>query len=336
MSVSAGDHPGAVRGRTDGPPRTGVVVGVDGSPASARAVLWAADWAHQRNLPLRLVTAHPVAARSAAVHARVMTELRTLLIRAAAAAVARHPDLRIAMDVVRKSPAAALVGLAPEADLIVVGKRGSGGWSGLLLGSVAADVATHAECVVVVVPAAPDRAAAGTGSTGSTVVLGLDGGPESREAAEFAFRMARATDRSVTAVYVAPEAANVLTGPPVGPLNPSRRETGDGTEDLPPAVASTLEDCARRHPDVVVVRRTATGNPAIQLCRHAADAALLVVGSRGRGGFAGLLLGSTSRDLLQAAASPVAVVRPGDLAAPGDDRMQPDHAWGPVSPGVGA
>lgn len=282
-----------------GPP-TGVVVGVDGSPAAAAAVRWAADWAHQRRMPLRIITAHQVAARSAVAHAHVSKELHTLLIRAAAAAVSRHPDLPIAMDVVRQSPAAALVDLGAHADLIVVGKRGAGGWSGLLLGSVAADVASHAECVVVVVPPEFEQ------GRGGPVILGLDGGPESREAAEFAFRAARASSGRLIAAYVDPDPQTVLADSP----RPSP------ADELPEAFEATLAECARRHPDVAVVRRTAAGNPAVELGRLATGASLLVVGSRGRGGFAGLLLGSTSRDALQAAPCPVAVVRPGDLAAP--------------------
>lgn len=292
--------------------RNGVVVGVDGSPASSAAVRWAADWAHQRRTPLRLVTAHPVAARSAVAHVRVTRDLHTLLIKAAATAVSRHPELSIAMDVLHQSPSAALVELGAHADLVVVGKRGAGGWSNLLLGSVAADVASHAACVVVVVPPTFDNARSGP------VVLGLDGGPESREAAEFAFRTAQGSSGRLTAVHVVPEPQTLFTGPTVVAAPPGP----DGAPQLPQAIEATLERCTRRHPGVTVERRTAVGSPAIELSHAAAHASLVVVGSRGRGGFTGLLLGSTSQDLLQAADCPVAVVRPGDLGVV-DDR---DHA----------
>lgn len=308
-----------------GPSATGVVVGVDGSAASAAAVRWAADWAHERGLPVRLVTAHAVATRSGAVPARLTTELNRLLIRTVAATVARHPELMVAMEISRLSPAAALIELSPHADLIVVGKRGSGGWSSLLLGSVAADVAAHADGVVVVCPQE-----LGHGPR-SPVVLGLDGGPGSRETAEFAFRTAAESARGLIAVYVAPDALTLLTG------------AGGDPEQLmthpPPEPFDTvLRACGRRYPGVTVEVMTVRGNPAVQLCRIAADAALLVVGSRGRGGFPGLLLGSTSRDVLQATSCPVAVVRPGDLVARGGPHRETVHScrgWGPVCPGVG-
>lgn len=329
------DHrsPGPARDGRLGQPPVGVVVGVDGSPAATAAVRWAADWAHERSIPLRMATAHQVAAHSAIAHARVRTELHTLLIRSAAVAVARHPDLSVAMDIVRQSPTAALVDLGSRAELVVVGKRGAGGWSGLLLGSVAADVAAHADCVVVVVPRDFEAV------RGRPVVLGIDGGPESREAAEFAFRTAQASGRPLTAVYVAPERQTLLGEAPGPPPSPPAGSVGPDLGELPEAVEAALEDAARRHPAVTVVRRHAVGNPAVQLCRLAVGAALLVVGSRGRGGFAGLLLGSTSRDSLQAASCPVAVVRPGDLATLGGTTRQgsrPSQGWGMVSPRVGA
>ncbi len=284
----------------------GVVVGVDGSQESLSALRWAADWAHDAGLPLHVIAAHQVAARSAAEHGRVTQALNSVLIRAAAAAASRHPDLAVGVDIAWSSPAAALVGVSPRAHLLVVGKRGSGGWAGLVLGSVAADVSAHAECVVVVVPERDGRA-----EHGGPVVLGLDAGSESAEAAEFAFRVAQRCTATLIAVHVddtAPDTADAANAP-------DRRVGAAGAPEptWPSAVDDTLLRLSRRHPDVTLERRMVSGTPAQQLCRASAGASMLVVGSRGRGGFAGLLLGSTSVDVLQAASCPVAVVRPGDL-----------------------
>lgn len=293
----------------------GVVAGLDGSSAANAAAAWAADWAHHQGLPLRLVTAAPAVAHSAQVHAQLVHELHAVLVRGAAAATAQHPGLPISVDVLHHSPAAALVELSSQARLMVVGNRGAGGWADLLLGSVAADVAAHAHCVVVVCPERRPHRFDGR------IVLGVDDGPQTQEAAEFAFRVAAQWSCPLTAAHVldsdvGPFASSAHSLQPAAGRGPDG--TGGGAR-LPDAVRATLAACAARHPDVTVEEITTTGRPAAVLSRLAQDAGLLVVGSRGRGGFAGLLLGSTSRDLLQAASCPVAVVRPGDLAGTRQD-----------------
>lgn len=284
----------------------GVVVGVDGSPESSTAVQWAADWAHRGGLPLRLVTAYPLAARSELSHGRVRRELHSLLIRQAAGAASRHPDLPMALDIAWTSPAAALVRLSAAAHVVVVGKHGVGRWADVLLGSVAADVSAYAACTVVVCPSEPSEEQS-SDRTGH-VVVGLDGGENSHATGDLAFAMATLWARPLTAVHVTASPDNILLGKARSAAPVQRRDV------LPHPVEATLQDWIRRYPDVRVERRWVQGHPAIQLCRIAERADILVVGSRGRGGFAGLLLGSTSRDVLQGAHCPVAIVRPDGCA----------------------
>jgi nucleotide-binding universal stress UspA family protein len=175
-----------------------------------------------------------------------------------------------------------LVGCSAEAGLVVVGHRGTGGFAGLLAGSVALHTAAHALCPVVVVrgtEAAPD----------APVVVGVDGSPESREATEFAF--AAAARRGVPLVAVC--------GWPVDRVAPAAD-----------SIVTTLGTSPARYPSVELRAEFVSGrSPADAMVRAAERAGLVVVGSRGLSGLRGLLLGSVGRALIEHAPCPVAVVR---------------------------
>ncbi|URN03057.1 universal stress protein [Actinomadura madurae] len=197
----------------------------------------------------------------------------------------------------RGQAAARLIEAGDSADLIVLGPRGLGGFVGLVLGSVGAQVAAHAPCPVVIVrgePVPPPEQGDGR------VVVGVDGSPASREALAMAFTEADAQGWDVHAVVAWEEV-------PVREIPPLVDEAG--MRDAARAHLARLMIPARElHPEVKVQIDIVPGPPREVLMNAAEEARLLVVGSRGLGGFRGLLLGSVSHALVHHAPCPVAVV----------------------------
>jgi nucleotide-binding universal stress UspA family protein len=186
--------------------------------------------------------------------------------------------------------------------VVVVGHRGLGGFTGLLVGSVGVQVAAHAAGPVVVVR--PHSAAAG--ASAGRVVVGIDGSPLSRAALGFGFEAAARRGVGLTAVHAWTEP--VSTGP--GDMLPLVYDADDVDAEETRLLAEALAGWAEKYPDVPVDRKVVRGRAAEALVAESAGAALLVVGSPGRGGFTGLLLGSVSQAALHHADCPVAIVRP--------------------------
>ncbi|GAB94875.1 nucleotide-binding universal stress UspA family protein [Kineosphaera limosa] len=258
-----------------------IVVGVDGSSAATDATAWAADWAGRVGLPLRLLTAgNPARARGAKA-------VTSLFVRETAAVLESHPDLHVDCVHENAEPSAALIEASGSAAALVIGSRGAGGWDDLRVGSVAYDVSAYARCVVAVIPPVAG------GHLDGPVVVGVDGSPESAEAAEFAARQAH--DRGLDLL--------VVTAYDNG--DPQRsRAAGDLAQRMARDAVRDLRGFAGR-----VHSRAVVGAPALALAQAGARASLLVVGSRGAGGFAGKLLGSVSRAVLGLSDRPVAIVR---------------------------
>lgn len=287
-----------------------VVVGVDGSASGLRAVRWAAGQAARRDTGLRLVhaAAAPTGYPGGFVDAQVLrTALaeqgRAALARAAETAAAAVPGLGT-VEVLTEAPAsAALVAESRDADLVVLGSRGLGGFTGLLVGSTAVEVTAHARCAVAVVRAASDDQEPPT--TGP-VVVGVDGTPVGEAAIAFAF--AEAAERGADLLAVHAWSDLLLEIAFVGgaeALDFSR--LAERAEEL---LGERLAGWSPTYPDVRVTREVVRGRPTQALLDRARNAQLVVVGSRGRGGFRGLLLGSTSHHLIHHAPCPVVVVRP--------------------------
>jgi nucleotide-binding universal stress UspA family protein len=288
--------------------RAPVVVGVDGSPESRAAVDIGAWEAHRRRLPLRLVHGHqpPVMyGPSVTIAYDPATPLRQAgeLVHTEAARVhARYPDLTTTTAVTVAEPGGVLVEESRTAALVVLGSRGVSSFYSMLLGSVSARVATHAQAPVIVVRSAAadadERRRAG-------VVVGVDGSPGSAAAVEFAFDEASARDTGMTAVYA-------WTVPPthnLGPITESYYDPVDAQQEADRVLAEALAGWQEKFPEVSVVREALHSlNPLRTLIEESADAELVVVGARGRGGFASLLLGSVSDGLVRHAQVPVAVV----------------------------
>ncbi|MFC5286736.1 universal stress protein [Actinokineospora guangxiensis] len=285
-----------------------VVVGADGSESSLAAVEWAAGYARARRVDLRIVHAFiwPQLAvpLGPADHGDSGGGLRNDARRVLAEAVHRAVDavrgVQVSGAMPETAPVPALLRECGNASLVVVGSRGLGGFSGLLLGSTAVQLAAHAPVPVVIVrEGEPGVRAAARGD----VVVGVDGSARSIEAVAFAFAEAQRLGTGLLAVSVSPP--GMVDTVPVGVLL-----ADDDDPEPARALSETMAGWAEKYPEVPVRRAVARGNPARTLTDLAADAPMLVVGSRGAGGFRGLLLGSVSQGVLHHARCPVAIVRP--------------------------
>lgn len=295
----------------DAAPARPVVVGYDGSARSVAAVDWAAAHAHHHGAALTVLFAHDypgypaeaVGRAPAPPAAAVVSEATTTADEGADRARARAPGLEVSAEPVFDGPSSALVEASAGAQLLVLGDRGLGALPGFLLGDVARTVSTHAHCPVVVVregnvvwpgPEMP-------------VVAGVDDSPSAAAAAEFAADLAGEYDAPlvVLSTWRAP------AKPPWGTREaaPGTREAArqKATEDV---VHGLVERLRSKHPRLRVDASVREGPAAGVLAEASRAAGAVVVGSRGRGGFRGLLLGSTSHDLLHSASCPVVVHRP--------------------------
>ncbi|WP_433088213.1 universal stress protein [Dactylosporangium sp. CA-052675] len=287
-----------------------VVVGVDGSPPSLHAVDWAAVDAVRRRRPLHILyafvwpPAYPPAAAPvpSPFEVRVQEEAAQTVADAAARARAAAPDVRITTSMRPDPPTVALLRASAHACEVVVGSRGHGGFAGLLLGSVGVQVAAHAPCPVVVVR----RADRPDGSEAGRVVVGIDGSHDAGDALGYAFEHASAAACGLTAV-LAYRWPGSITRP--DDLLPLTYEAADLTAEEQRTLAESVAGWREKFPDVDLRTNAVRGRAAAVLVELSAGARLLVVGSRGRGGFAGLLLGSVSQVAIHHAACPVAVIR---------------------------
>ncbi|MET7752084.1 universal stress protein [Micromonospora sp. NPDC005367] len=288
-----------------------VVVGVDGSPASLVAAEEAARAAVRRQLPLHLVHGYlhplgygvPLNPYDLGVPAPTEPAQR-MLEQTAAELAGDRPGLHVEVRQVAGGPGAALVEESHRAELVVVGSRGLGGFTGLLLGSVGAQVAAHAHCPVLVV-----RPAGGPAPVLGPVLVGVDGSESASLAVRYAAEEAVRRGAELVLVHV--------TGgdhaDAVGARDP--RAGGPTPPEDEPLLATAVAAARVEHPDLTVTGRTVRAASAEQaLIEASRDAALVVVGTRGRGGFTGMLLGSVSQALVQHAHCPVLVAHPYDRA----------------------
>lgn len=284
-----------------------VVVGVDGSGSALLAVRWAAVEARRRRAPLWVVNVCPWPKHQFGgetlglnyVNAFVRLAREQV---AAAAAVARDaaPSGEVAEQVVIGYPVPVLLDEARRAQLVVLGSRGLGGVTGLVVGSVAVALAAHAACPVVVV-----RGEASGAAGSAPVVVGVGDGPDDEVAIGFGFHAAEARGVPLVAVHA-------WRHRPV----PGVAMAGHELEDRHRRVlVDRLARWREKYPDVVVRPVLAVGRASSCLLAEAAHAQLVVVGSHRRRALTGLLLGSVGHALLRGASCPVAVVPPDAAAA---------------------
>jgi len=272
----------------------GIIAGYDGSASSDDALRWAAREAWARGTVLTICLAWPpddlVLLGDPGAQDRTRQRGEEILTRAVRLTTS-VPDLAEVRTVQAEgSPARVLVERSSTADMVVVGSRGHGRLAESPLGSVSWQVACHGQGRVVVVRGQwrPVNQSAGS------VVAGVDGSPESQDALTFAFEEAELRDVPLIAICALADAPGRLGGA-------ARMEE----------VFSRLMTLAEKeHPEVTVLRQVSFGPPRPALLTAAAEAQMLVVGSRGLGGFYGMSLGSVAAALLQHSSCPVAVVHP--------------------------
>lgn len=284
-----------------------VVVGVDRSTGSQAALRWAAAEAHARAEPLVVLHAYVRPLAYGAASAEELgtepehKEARRLLEELLAGEQSVLAGVETTGSVQPGSAAHRLIDAVDTADLLVVGSRGAGGFEGLLLGSTAEHCARHAPCPTVVVPPVSHART-------RRIVVGVDGSEPAKLASAWAIREA-ALHRygvDIISVYLPYRAHRPFGAEFMDVASPGwkRRLRAAAEAAADDALAGiTLPD------GVAVNRLVEAGHPARVLAQHSEQADLVVVGSRGLGGFTGLLLGSVSRQLLHHARCPVAVVR---------------------------
>ena len=285
-----------------------VMVGYDGSTMSQTAAHWAAREAVARGLPLVLAHAFTppiggfsdgyISSVGADVVATMQDSADASLLEMVAALTAVHPQLDVQHKVLVASPSAALIEASNDATLLVVGSRGLGGFRGLILGSVGVQVATHSQCPTVVLRGEPSPSA-------DCVVVGIDNSPLSAPALEFAFDFASRHGLRLLAVHAWDISTHDVLGTTATMPVPNLQELGADEERM---ASEALAGFRGSYPDVDVEDHLIKGNTAKAIVEAGKNAALIVVGSRGRGELAGAVLGSVSQSVLHKAKIPVAVV----------------------------
>lgn len=288
--------------------RHGIIVGVDGSAAANAAVSWAARDAAMRHVPLTVV--HMVSAAvpmypqfplSAGVSVWQEEEGAQILERAvkvAEDAVKTDRTIPIKTQLRCSPPVPTLLDMSEDAEMLVLGNNGRSAAARLLLGSVSSSVVRSARCPVAVIrdedPLMPHPLQA-------PVLVGIDGSPASEIATAIAFD--EASRRGVGI-----EALHAWSDVEVYELPGLNWAAVKAEAEL--SLAERLAGWQERYPDVTVHRLLECDRPARQLIEKSESAQLVAVGSHGRGGLSGMLLGSVSNAVLHAVRMPVIVARP--------------------------
>ncbi|GAB3703185.1 universal stress protein [Corynebacterium nasicanis] len=292
-----------------------VVVAVDGSAASHNAVRWAANTANKRGIPLRLASSYTMPQFLYAegmvppqeLFDDLQSETMEKIDEARAIAHEVAPELKIGHTIAEGSPIDMLLDMSRDVTMIVMGSRGLGGLSGMVMGSVSAAVVSHASCPVVVVR--EDNTVDESTKYGP-VVIGVDGSDVSQRATEIAFAEADARGSELVAVHTW---MDMQVQASLAGLSAAQQQWEEVEREQIDMLTERLQPMTDKYPNVPVRKVITRDRPVRALVENSEGAQLLVVGSHGRGGFKGMLLGSTSRALLQSAPCPMMVVRPDNV-----------------------
>ena len=280
-----------------------ILVGVDGSHASYKATWWAANYAKHAGLTLQIVCAYSLPSYAAVSFDATYTAMGddnaahsdAQEILSKAKAIADEQGVEATTLIVTGDPASVFVELSRNYNLIVIGNRGKGGLAERLLGTTSSSLPAYAYCPIVVVPYTDDDGnLMHLNNTITKVAVGSDESKSGLKALEIAANFAAAWDAELDVISAVP---NMKGSDDEGVMASFK-------DDLEVRI-KPLEEA---HPDLKINKQIVPGPAVGALTKASYDHDVVVVGSRGRGGFTGLLLGSTSQGLLQHAVGPVYVV----------------------------
>ena len=280
-----------------------ILVGVDGSHASYKATWWAANYAKHAGLTLQIVCAYSLPSYAAVSFDATYTAMGddnaahsdAQEILSKAKAIADEQGVEATTLIVTGDPASVFVELSRNYNLIVIGNRGKGGLAERLLGTTSSSLPAYAYCPIVVVPYTDDDGnLMHLNNTITRVAVGSDESKWGLKALEIAANFAAAWDAELDVISAVP---NMKGSDDEGVMASFK-------DDLEVRI-KPLEEA---HPDLKINKQIVPGPAVGALPKASYDHDVVVVGSRGRGGFTGLLLGSTSQGLLQHAVGPVYVV----------------------------
>ena len=280
-----------------------ILVGVDGSHASYKATWWAANYAKHAGLTLQIVCAYSLPSYAAVSFDATYTAMGddnaahsdAQEILSKAKAIADEQGVEATTLIVTGDPASVFVELSRNYNLIVIGNRGKGGLAERLLGTTSSSLPAYAYCPIVVVPYTDDDGnLMHLNNTITRVAVGSDESKWGLKALEIAANFAAAWDAELDVISAVP---NMKGSDDEGVMASFK-------DDLEVRI-KPLEEA---HPYLKINKQIVPGSAVGALTKASYDHDVVVVGSRGRGGFTGLLLGSTSQGLLQHAVGPVYVV----------------------------
>lgn len=298
----------------------GIVVGYDDSVGSQLALDWAAETARQQGKHLTILNGVNIAGAPAAPGMDIATfeptmenAAKSLVDKGAERAGATLDASQVEAQYWLGSPASQLIEASKEADLVVVGSRGRGRFLAGLLGSTSYAVAAHAHCPVVVLrgpegqepddvpmPPRPGR--------NHDVVVGIDDSDAAERAVDAAAEVAEREGAVLHIVSVA-HSPSMESWAYVESAKGGTEETHAIRDRADQLLTHAANRVRAQHPKVIVTTEVLYGDPGQSLADMGATAGLIVVGSRGRGGFTGMLLGSVSHRVVHSAACPVMIVR---------------------------
>lgn len=335
-------HPDQARdgGGTSAAPE-GIVVGVDGSDHGQCALVWAAREAQRRRRPLHIVTAYsvPIFAASgldggyATVDDSVIREGAEAVVRQALQKISQY-DIEVTSSVENGDASGVLLDMSETAELLVFGTRGRGGFVGRLLGSVSSALPAHAKCPTVTVPLIcsdrlgettedrrikAEQAKAGHQRVENVVVVGVDGSEHARVAVLEAADQAERLGATLRVVCAVPQYSGSLAWVPA----PMDRKALFA--DIQVTLDAGMAWLRSHYPALPAESQLRDGSPVDVLVEESRHVELVVVGTRGRGGFTGMLLGSTSDGVLHHAKGPVMVVPDRE-----DPRLADRARFGPI------
>lgn len=291
------------------PLHQGILAAVDGSPCSDDAVRWAAAEAVRCGEKLSIVTVvspltggwsrpgilgSPITEEFGLWQQHQAEKVIVESVRIARATV-NGADLDIVTEMSLTTVVPTLVDLSKQARMIVVGRRGLGAVGRIFLGSVSTALIHHARCPVAVI-----HSAVPAENNSGPVVVGIDGSPSSERATALAFEEASSRRAELVALHAFSE----VEWPEVMALPWS-----DIAEEAGETLSERLAGWQERYPDVAVRKVIVRDQPIQNLLNQSESAQLVVVGSHGRGGFAGMLLGSVSTALAHQIHTPLIVAR---------------------------